>query len=207
MDKQQQTSRFLHYGDDLRRFNRIVVILCVVLTAAVAILATQVGRSKFIYIDPDKIVGEAKVGYVPPKYVDLFSKYFVSTLMTAMPEDAFAAHKAAYVLMSKQLASKMKSTLEGEIETIKQGNLYIWTIPVRVSSEQTGRDNYTVKLWARKVSFSFGKPVGDKYIECQLTINKTAPKELNPFGLEVDGYDYKEVDRETAYNTGDDHPS
>ena len=194
--------RFLHYGDDVRRHNRILVILNVILVVAVVFLASQVGRSKFIYIDPDKIVGDAKVGYVPPHYVDYFASHFVVTLMTVTPVDALAQYKSAYGLMSSQLASKMKTILESEIEMVKQGNLFVTTVPVRINTTQTGKGAYAVTLWARKASFSFGKLVGEKFIECQLDVRKTAPREMDPYGLEVQSYDFKEVDEATAYNSG-----
>lgn len=191
--------KFLTYGDSVIQVNRYLIVLVAVLAATSVLLAFTATKAKYIYIDPSQITGVARVGYVPQRAVEDFASYFVSRLMNVTPEDALAQYRAAYVLMSPQLASKMKGVLEGEIKTLQTGDMFISTIPTRVTVARSAADTFNLTVLARKDSFSFGKLTSERFLEITLVVKKTAPKELNPFGLEVQSYDYREVDRTAVY--------
>ncbi|MBE0427220.1 MAG: hypothetical protein IBX72_11335 [Nitrospirae bacterium] len=185
-------SFFVQYGEDSRFLIKVLTIIICVETLVIGFLGLFSIKQKIVYINPSSVIGTARVGYVPDEMKAYFAMTFVSFLGNVNPHSAFEQYKAAYQLMSPKLQSAMKSNLESEIAEINKSNISIQTTPLKHKVKNSG-ESATVDIEAVRISYVYGQETKKEKVLYSITCHKARTRASNPFGLEVNSYDYKVI--------------
>lgn len=186
-------SYFVAYGEESRFIIRVLVVLVVLLSLVVALLGFLSVKQRILYINPTAIVGTARVGYVPDEYISFFGMTFLYYLGNVNPYSVLSQYKTAYQMMTPELQSVMKKTLEDEIAEIQRSQISIQTTPLSDKIIKYDGDSYTVEVNVVRVSWVYGKEADKKQQVYTIKCRKSRTNKKNPFGLEVVSYDFKTV--------------
>jgi type IV secretory pathway component VirB8 len=185
-------SLFIEYGKDSNFIIKVLTIVICVETFVIAFLGLFIVKQKIVYINPSSVIGTSRVGYVPDEMSAYFAMTFISFLGNINPYSAFEQYKAAYQLMSPKLQSAMKSNLESEIAEINKSNISIQTTPIKYKVKNSG-ESASIDIEAIRISYAYGQEAKKEKVLYNINCNKAKTRASNPFGLEVNSYDYKVI--------------
>jgi len=184
---------FLEYAEDTRFLLRVMTLIVCVESAVIMILGFMAVRQRIVYINPSQVIGTAYVGHVPDEAAGYFALSFLSFFGNVNKYSALEQYKSAYLLMSPQLQSLMKTTLEKEIDEITRSDISIQITPTAPPKITGDGASFTIVVDAVRRSFVYGQEAKNETLRYTIKCQKARTRRSNPFGLEVTSYDSQVV--------------
>lgn len=181
---------FVEYGKDSRFLIRILTIIVVVQAVVIMALGFLAVKQRVLYVNPSKAIGTAYVGYVSDDSAAFFGMAFLYFLGNVNKYSVIEQYKTAYLLMSPQLQSAMKRTLDSDAADVAKSDISVETTPLTYKVEGNGEE-FAVTINTTRISYVYGQPGKEELLQYAINCRKGHISKFNPYGLEVTSYDTK----------------
>jgi hypothetical protein len=168
------------------RWRRIAVGLAVGILGLVGLLVHQSLRPRPIYY-VTATRGVAEAGHVPDAVVEGFVARVVALLGNLTPATASAGYEQSRRYLAPRVADLLGAQARDDLKRIEESQLTT-SFAIHEARVAAHGDGWRVSVRGARQSWSRGQFLGEDRVRYTVDVARTAPSDLNPWGLHVSGW-------------------